>query len=324
MIEFNYPIDNISIIMDRITGLVYGAMYGDALGAPHEFRRDTIDPSELIMKPLRRFNRYTKSWSQTVVGQFTDDTEMAMTLLNHLITHDWQYDPQDVVMDYLQWANSGTKFIGRNTRELLKGIGTYRGYQTRYRKKFIDANVRESALSNGALMRCYPFAIYGLFHDDFLKVAETDCRLTNPSSQAVAVEQRYLTSLVIALKGGSKQEIIGDYDLSQTVDVTVNKGLCTHALYCTYYGLTHFDSYDQAIKGIILLGGDTDTNAEIAGGLLGAFYGFQKMSQSQEFVDNLATIMRRPIEDGDYPRPSLYAPNQFIDYLKHVGIKLGE
>jgi ADP-ribosylglycohydrolase len=27
-------------ILDRIKGMIFGAMYGDALGAPHEFRKD--------------------------------------------------------------------------------------------------------------------------------------------------------------------------------------------------------------------------------------------------------------------------------------------
>lgn len=58
--------------MDRITGLIYGAMYGDSLGVPHEFRKDTITMDEITMKPLRRFNRYQKNWSQTVAGQFSD------------------------------------------------------------------------------------------------------------------------------------------------------------------------------------------------------------------------------------------------------------
>lgn len=247
---------------------------------------------------------------------------MAMTLLHHLLINQWRYDPNQVVMDYMHWANSGTKFIGRNTRELFKGIKTYRGYQIRYQKKFGSSNEREASQSNGALMRCYPIAIYGLTHDDFLKVAETDCRLTNPSSVAIATEQRYLTSLVKALKGGDKSEIVGDYDLTQVPDVRINKGLCTHALYCSYYGLTQYDNYHDAIKNIIMLGGDTDTNAEIAGGLLGAYYGIEDMNQNCEFTNNLAMVMQREIQAGDYPRPPEYAPNQIIQFLQELQSKV--
>jgi ADP-ribosyl-[dinitrogen reductase] hydrolase len=309
--------------MDRVLGMVYGAVYGDVLGTPHEFRKDQIHPEELIMCPLRRFNRYTKQYSSTVAGQYSDDTEMAITLLRYLIKNGWtNYRPHEVVLEYQKWANSGTKFIGRNTRELLKGVTTVKGYQTRFNKKFATPELSEQAQSNGALMRAYPFALVGLKKDIDLAIsmATLDCRLTNPSSVAVETECRYLRSLMRALKGDSIDQIIGDYAFnSPPPNVRQNKGLCTHGLYCSYWSLKNFKSYQDAIKQVILLGGDTDTNASIAGALLGAYYGFKKMCENPEFTEHLGVIMSRRIDQGDYQRPPEWGP-AVIDQLL-VGVR---
>lgn len=301
-------------IYDRITGMIYGAVYGDVLGAPHERHRSELQLSDIILKPIRHFNRFENNWSESVIGQFTDDTEMSMTLLKYLVHNKWNYHPSKVVNEYMKWANSGTKFLGRNTRELLKGVKTLRGYQSRYQKKFNTQTDREQSLSNGALMRSYPIAIYSLMHSDFQSVIEADCQLTNPSTIAINTEKQYIESINKALHNDSKESILGDFDIHKRPDITINKGLCTHALYCSYYGLMNYDNYIDAIKGIIMLGGDTDTNASIAGALLGAFYGIKNMSNDMEFSHNLEIIKNRDVSKGDYPRPIDYSP-QVIDEL---------
>lgn len=306
-----------SKIMDRIKGMVFGAMYGDALGAPHEFRKDKIKMEDLTMKPLRRFNRYQKTWSQTVPGQYTDDTEMALIILAHLI-HKNGFDEREIIFDYMKWANAGTKFMGRNTKDLFKGVKTLSGYDKRFSTKYPTQKEKDTALSNGALMRCYPFAIYGLKHSDYLDVAMKDCIITNPSKIAQEVEKTYLVSLMKALQGKSKKSIVGNYDLTHAPDVKTNKGLCTHGLYCTYYGLMNYDNFQDAIKNIILLGGDCDTNGSCAGCTIGAYYGFDEMIKNKEFADGLKIILSHDSMQGDYKRPPEYRPNVMLELMSHI------
>jgi ADP-ribosylglycohydrolase len=209
--------------LDKIKGMIFGAMYGDAFGAPHEFRKDKIMIDDLTMKSLNRFSRYAGKYIQTVAGQYTDDTEMAFVLLSHIINKN-NYNEQEMIMEYMKWANSKIKFIGKNTRELFKGIKTLNGYNKRFSKKYSTQEQKNTSLSNGALMRCYPFVIYGLKHDDYLEVAMKDCALTNPSKLAMKVEKKYITSLMKALKDKSKKSIVGNYVMTDTHDVTINKG----------------------------------------------------------------------------------------------------
>ncbi len=55
-----------------------------------------------------------------------------------------------------------------------------------------------------------------------------------------------------------------------------NKGWVLHALYAAFYGLRRHsigDTPREALAAVVRLGGDTDTNAAIAGGLIGAVLG---------------------------------------------------
>jgi ADP-ribosylglycohydrolase len=48
-----------------------------------------------------------------------------------------------------------------------------------------------------------------------------------------------------------------------------------------FYYLKNEITYSEALKDILLQGGDTDTNAAIVGGLLGAAYGLSALAKHQ-------------------------------------------
>jgi hypothetical protein len=102
-------------------------------------------------------------------------------------------------------------------------------------------------------------------------------------------------------------------------DVKVTCGWFGHALCCSYYALKNFNSFEDAIRYVISLGGDTDTNACIAGALLGAFHGIKSMEKLDVFNDNLDIILNCDTSSGSYERPpEYYLPNllALIDKLE--------
>ena len=60
-----------------------------------------------------------------------------------------------------------------------------------------------------------------------------------------------------------------------------NKGWVVHGIYSSLWSLYNFDNYKDGVDQVVLLGGDTDTNAKIAGNLLGAFYGYEHIYQTE-------------------------------------------
>lgn len=308
--------------MDKIMGMIYGALYGDALGTPYEFRKTKIDAGNIRLSKMNRFDRYRQVWKETALGQYSDDTEMALIILRHLVNNNMTYNATSVAIDYMEWANSRMPFMGKNTRALFLGVRTITGYKKRFESTFPSEDIKQLAQSNGSLMRCYPFALMGLAGKDYEKYLERDCRLTNPSDAVIIGEKQYIKAIISALNGKSKDEILQDWNPPTDIpDITNNKGWFAHALYCTFMSLRDFDDYNDAIKHIISMGGDTDTNACIAGALLGAYFGISKMNECNEFKDNLTIMLNCDSKKGDFPRPTEYAPVvilSLIDELKKI------
>jgi ADP-ribosyl-[dinitrogen reductase] hydrolase len=88
-------------------------------------------------------------------------------------------------------------------------------------------------------------------------------------------------------------------------NVITNKGWVLHALYCAIYGFLHFDTYTDALRWIVDLRGDTDTNGAITGALIGSYVGFSGLMETEkDNIDVLVSCTTREI--GNKPRPEVY------------------
>ena len=327
---------------NKLKGIIYGHALGDALGAPVEFF-PFGHYTGLLDTPIIRYTRnYGKQVS--VVGQVTDDTELALTLFNTIKDG---YTKEKAVVNYMLWANNkfeGCKgnvpWIGNNTRNLfIAPKPTYKLYENRFKKHYTTEESKEQSQSNGALMRCYPLAFV---EDD--SIIETDVYITNPSKLAYNAVYTYITAIKMAIKNKSKKtiqkkikEMIEFKELKEAYDqacnntfrdVTINKGHIVNAYYCAFWGLFQFKNYKDAIDAIICLSptqnepakiavkgkwkkteiivGDTDTNAAIAGALLGAFYGYDKMVENETTKTNIQIMLNVDTSKGDFVRPPQY------------------
>ena len=81
----------------RAVGIVLGLAFGDALGAPFEFRRSADIPAG---------SRPSRSWMGLAPGAWTDDTAMARNLWLSLIAHDG-LDTADVLARHVAWLRTG-------------------------------------------------------------------------------------------------------------------------------------------------------------------------------------------------------------------------
>jgi len=300
--------------------MILGHALGDALGAPQDFPPFDEYIGELI--PIRSQSRW-QGIRVSALGQVTDDTEMAMCIFYAL--QDGVYSRKQAILEYMQWANGKIPFLGKNTRNLFKGVKTISGYESR-RKKFItDVPRNKWSQSNGCLMRAYPLA---LLHAN---AAEEDCKITNPAEICVEAVCIYTEALKYVLLGASKDDVfamvntaITQPELRKAFDdaiedrprnIAESRGWVAHAFYAAFWCLRNFDNYHEAMRGIILhstqgrLRGDTDTNAAIAGALLGAYYGIDHLCANRQTCENLRVLIRADTTTGDIPRPEKYHMN---------------
>lgn len=178
--------------------------------------------------------------------------------------------------------------------------------------------------SNGAMMRASPLALLW----DNTPVID-DVNITNPTNVNLDCNLVYITSLRLALQGfdgpsifsqiktiaqtPEVQSVLAQVERREVRNIAENKGWCLHALWCAMMTITSFTDYSRAMHWIITSqpGSDTDTNACIAGALLGAMLGFQQLQIEPSTARNIEILLNVDTTKGPTPRPLEYGPRDF-------------
>jgi len=311
-------------VIDRVSGMLLGVAIGDALGAAYEYRCTATKLSGytgIIDQPIVRNNRFQGGKKFGAIGMVTDDTEATIALARAIIGEK-RYSSKVALQEYLRWANSGCQFMGRNTRALFYGIKTEKGYAARVAKASLSA----PSEGNGCLMRATPLAVLR----DWEEASVEDCKLTNPTPNSISAVKAYVCAVHALLEGCSVQDAtalafatlpeskepgpvataIAEGQQQAPRNVTgKDKGWVVHGLYCAFLALHMAPTlgFQDRIDAVIRLGGDTDTNAAIAGGMLGALMGHSGLLAEQRTVMNANIVMRCDPGAGDIPRPPEYS-----------------
>lgn len=312
------------INMNPRLGALWGAVLGDVIGAPYERLRCAAMPEDddpLVGRPvIRRVCRFTRATSSGVFRQWTDDTEMTLILAKVLVEG---FDRERLICDYMTWANS-CRFIGRNTRDHFKGIKTVRGYENRVAKSAND----QIAQGNGPLMRASAFAVLcgKLPLEEILRVAQQDCDLTNRNETSRGCVRLYVALLHRIIVGDQVDPLLLEGLDAETRAVIESEeppradvkqaGHIVLALRIALWShrralLNHEVTLERALAEVVQLGGDTDTNACIAGGLIGALLARRGHAESP-LIEEIRCV---DTTNGDFPRPPEYHPIQLDTLL---------
>lgn len=317
---------------DRELGMYWGVFLGDALGAPFEHVGMEGKYRGLIEYPLIQRSRYQGKRVGNI-GQVTDDSEMMIALYNSLASEGRYrgarplkggYDREETILSYLDWANSGCPFMGNNIRSLLHGVKTVKGYENRMKKKTEEEDLN-SLQSNGCLMRCAPLAtLRGKKRR--ANAVTLDCSITNPNETCIQAVGYYIETLHNILRGNDAKlldrltapsnkdvrEALEDAKRHRRRDVKSRptKGWVCHNLYTAFLSLNSDASFEDRIDEVIRLGGDTDTNGAVAGAIIGAQVGFEKMMEEERTGSNLRLLFQVKGNDGNIPRPPKYCPGE--------------
>lgn len=304
-------------IRNRMLGCWLGQMSGDTLGSMVEF--DTA--AHLFRQWPEGLKDMAGSdvWG-TAPGQVTDDTEMAIELLRALGKPRGAVDWDKVAQGYVRWYRSHPFDVGRTTRRAISAVQDRNNAAQQMRD---SANVESKA--NGALMRQSALAIWGYAEDPRLlgQWAQDDARLTHPNPVCLEASAVYVATLGQSIRWGLTPEMAYEFaldyqhqygkeaDVLQCLEQAYEQkppysshiGYVLLALHNAFYQLIHTESLEEAVVHSVMLGGDTDTNAAIAGALAGAIYGEQEVPT--RWVSTLMTC-----QFSHRSRPSRYLPKE--------------
>lgn len=277
-------------MIDKFKGALLGLAVGDAVGTTVEFKPPGTFPEVTDMTGGGPF--------KLEVGQWTDDTSLALCLAMSLIENG--YDPRDQIERYIRWMDEGYMSstgkcfdIGFTTRNALND---YKDLNKPY-----SGETSSLSAGNGSLMRLAPVPMY--FSNDVewaVKKSGDSSRTTHGARPCIDACRYYGALIVGALNGKPKEEILAvrysgaigwfwgaDPLCSEIDDIAAGSfktkhppeikgsGYVVKSLEAALWAFYNTDNFKDAVLAAVNLGDDADTTGAICGQLAGAYYGMK-------------------------------------------------
>jgi ADP-ribosylglycohydrolase len=190
-------------------------------------------------------------------------------------------------------------------------------------------------------MRIAPLAVWASFEsdDEIARLASEDAKLSHSSGAVIASTAAYSVALAALVRGETPRSAIeraarwlrtkagddgadevalwlADSDIihsSMTSARFSHVGWARHAFVLSFWHLSSNSTFEEAMREILTLGGDSDTNAAIVGAMLGARDGYPKIPKlwKQRVLDFDSTT-------GRHPRPPKYHPHNFFYFVDGI------
>lgn len=287
-------------MIDRAQGCLLGALIGDAAGATLEFLGRMPTEEDLD----RALAMSGGGVFRLAPGQITDDGELTLALAHALIDGNGAYDLDKVAARYKAWFDSGPFDIGGTTHSALS-VRVQGGFSLGEAMTRRAQAHSMASKANGALMRATPLGIWAARQtvDEAVRAARADACLTHPNPSCQWANVAYVLAIrhLMLYAGDSSGAIAAARDALETGreegadevlawldDACAGKlpechpqaGYVRIAFTHAFHHLRVGSGYEEALRQVLAGGGDTDTNACIVGGLVGALHGKEYLPES--------------------------------------------
>lgn len=276
--------------LDRSFACIFGAWIGDASGSIVE-HRITLTPSEVT----HALSLPGGGTFKLGPGQITDDGELTISLLRGLIDSNGVLDLNKISSSYAKWFQSKPFDVGGTLRKSIPKACNMKVHQAELMRR--GAKKAESSQSNGCLMRISPLAVFchRLPKEEAFTAVCEEVKLTHTNS-TVQLACSFYTLLASELIKGSERraayeevkafmspKLTPDFSEwlfqieKETCDVVPHKpaGWAKIAFVYSIRFLLQGLSFVETVTQAVSMGGDTDTNACIAGALVAAAEGMR-------------------------------------------------
>lgn len=305
--------EKIQIFSDKVRGALFGQAVGDALGFGTEFlsREEVTRQYPNGLNSYEQITRYGEidNWCP---GDWTDDTEQMLCILDSILAKK-TIDIRDIAARIHHWATIDGMGMGRTVSAVVRTPGFLEDPIAASKKVWQDSGKQGAA--NGALMRSSVLGLWE-FYDQALveKNAETVSLITHHDPRCVGscvvfcraiatflteasvdIDQLIKDSIHLSQAFHPEIETYITYAMKDIESLDLDEGLnpgeedrIGYTLKClgaAFWALKHAESFEEGILQIIHEGGDADTNAAVAGALLGAKFGYSAIPK--RLVDEL-------------------------------------
>ena len=291
---------------DQFRGCLLGLAVGDALGAPLEF----MTADEVAAKHGRVTEMLGGGWLQLRPGQYTDDTQMMLCILESYIENRG-FSPEDIAERFLDWYRTGPLDIGNMTREACENLLYGYNFERAGYEAWASA-AEDTRLGNGSLMRCAPTGLFR-YHDELHLIGESRvisgithwderCKL------ACVLQNLAIAHLMLVGVDGLLDELLEFIEPRNTLigyalraipslrpEELRTTGFVIDTLQAALWTAIYVDDFHEGLTLVVNRGGDADTVGAVTGALLGARFGVDDIPenwlralQNREHIDRLA------------------------------------
>lgn len=307
------------LALDRAVCCLLGQVVGDSLGSLVEFRS-----AEDIARayPDGVCDLADGGTWNTIAGQPTDDSELALDLARTLVGLS-EWSAEAVADAYAGWLASRPFDIGGTTRQALAAAVR----ATKDRAVAARGAANRESQSNGALMRCAPIGLWARDPMEAAAAARADAELTHPHPVCQAASASFAAAIAAAIGGADRAAMLDaaeaaldglpEVGLRAALnrarggegprDFIRQQGWVLIAWQNAFRHLALGTPVEAALVETVARGGDTDTNAAVCGALIGAAEGREGVP-TRWTVPVLACRPAREL-GAPQPRPARYWPD---------------
>ena len=275
-------------------GCLLGAFVGDAAGARLEFLGRQPSEPEIADALAMKGGGVLR----VAPGQITDDGELALAMAHALLGEN-QFPREKVAANYRAWAASHPFDMGHATHAALSGpVESGKNVADVVARRAASHNMESKA--NGALMRASALGIWvtRLTQGEAAEAAREDARLTHPNPSCQWANAAYVVAVrCLLLNGGdgpgafeqartvlksatgdASSEVLSWLNDAEHGDLPAGyptAGFVRIAFTHAFHHTLRSTPFREALHQVLALGGGTDTNACIVGGLVGARTGVE-------------------------------------------------
>ena len=248
---------------------MYGAIIGELAGSVYEYP-EVKDKAKGIININRRLEILKSNDLITTESFYGDDTILTVAILEAILCGgNYETKLREYILKY------GTEKLGRqNFFEYMFSTNV-----TEWAKGTKEGN----SIGNGSAMRV---SSVGYLYDDINTVMDEARKQAIPSHnsiEAIKGAQAIASSIYLLRTGHNKMYVLNhiinnfDYELGYNISnlqkSNVFASTCNKTVPIALYMFLKSDCYEDAVRKTISIGGDTDTNACMAGSLAEAYYG---------------------------------------------------
>ncbi len=276
--------------LNQYYGAVIGSACGDTLGRATEFMKER----DILSYYDYKITEYQPDRLGVFqYGEYTDDTYLMLCIANSLIDNK-DMDIYDLSERFCHWLQTNGKDCGNLTYDAISLME--QGFDPIDSGRHAWEKSGKNSAGNGGLMRNTPVPLF--YANDFNKMIEASelaCKITHFDNRCIlscmahsiamyAILHDYNVFDYVFAHCGERDNEFDDL-LYEARDCKIkdfkldgyDMGYTYLSLKVALCAIFNYDNFSDPIIEIVNKGGDADTNACIAGGLLGAKFGLDSI-----------------------------------------------